>query len=76
MIAECFGSLLEGQWLAAHAHEYGFIIRYLQGREAITIYLYEPWHVRYVGTTLSAEIYRLGNPTLEEFFGLPPAANY
>lgn len=76
LIAECFGELPEGQWLAAHAHEFGFVIRYPQGKEAITGYLYEPWHVRYVGPTLAAELNRLGNPTLEEFFGLPAAPSY
>ncbi len=81
LIAECFGELPEGQWLAAHAHEYGFIIRYSQGKEAITGYLYEPWHLRYVGSELAAEVNRLktatnSSPTLEEFFGLPPAPNY
>ena len=36
-------------WLAEHAHEYGFIIRYPKGKENITGYKYEPWHIRYVG---------------------------
>lgn len=76
MIQECFGTMAEGKWLAAHAHQYGFIIRYPQGKEPITGYLYEPWHLRYVGTALASELYRLGNPTLEEFFGLPPAPSY
>lgn len=82
LIAECFGELPEGQWLAAHAHEYGFIIRYPQGKEAVTGYLYEPWHVRYVGRDLAAEIHRQQstdsdkNLTLEEFFGLPAAPTY
>lgn len=76
MIQECFGDLPEGQWLAAHAHEYGFVIRYPQGNEAITGYLYEPWHIRYVGKELAAEIHKKGNITLEEFFGLPAAPTY
>lgn len=76
MIEECFGNLPEGQWLAAHAHEYGFIIRYAQGKEAITGYLYEPWHLRFVGVELAAEIQKGGSPTLEEFFGLPAAPTY
>jgi zinc D-Ala-D-Ala carboxypeptidase len=65
----CFEDLPEGQWLAANAHRYGFIIRYPDGKESITGYQYEPWHMRYVGTELSAEINRTGL-TLEEFFGL------
>lgn len=82
LIAECFGELAEGKWLAAHAHEYGFVIRYLPDKEAVTGYLYEPWHVRYVGRRLAAEIHRQqteggkASLTLEEFFGLPAAPDY
>ncbi|KAB8139006.1 D-alanyl-D-alanine carboxypeptidase family protein [Gracilibacillus oryzae] len=61
----------EGQWLAENAHNYGFIIRYLEGKESITGYSYEPWHVRYVGKELATEVYEQ-QTTLEEFFGLYP----
>lgn len=71
----CFGSLPEGQWLAANAHTYGFIIRYPEGKEHITGYQYEPWHLRYVGEALAAEL-KSSNQTLESFFGLEPAASY
>jgi D-alanyl-D-alanine carboxypeptidase len=63
----CFGDTPEGKWLAEHAHEYGFIIRYPQGKEAIVGYQYEPWHIRYVGKELAAELYKT-NQTMEEFF--------
>ncbi len=66
---QCFGSTPEGIWLATHAYEYGFIIRYTQGKETITTYEYEPWHLRYVGTDLAAELHKNGL-TMEEFFGL------
>lgn len=75
-IEPCFGGTKDGQWLAAHAHEYGFIIRYQQGKESITGYVYEPWHIRYVGTALATELRTKGVQTLEEFFGLPAAPNY
>lgn len=65
----CFEDLPEGQWVRDHAHEYGFIIRYPNGKENVTGYQYEPWHLRYVGRELSAEIHRT-NQTLEEFFNL------
>lgn len=65
----CFIDTAAGQWLAAHAHEHGFIIRFLNGKEAITGYQYEPWHIRYVGTALAAELYKTGQ-TMEEFFGV------
>lgn len=55
-------------WLAQHAHEYGFIVRYLPGKESITGYMPESWHVRYVGE-LAEDIYRSGL-TLEEFLGV------
>lgn len=65
----CFGDMPEGKWLAAHAHEHGFIIRYLEGKESITGYQYEPWHLRFVGRELAAELKKSGL-TMEEFFGL------
>ncbi|GGC73641.1 putative carboxypeptidase YodJ [Thalassobacillus devorans] len=61
----------EGQWLADHGHEYGFIIRYPEGKSDITGYAYEPWHLRYVGKEPAAEIHQQ-EETLEEFFGLYP----
>ncbi len=69
-LESCFGDLPEGKWLAANAYEYGFIIRYTKNKQQITGYSYEPWHLRYVGTELSREIYRNNIETLEEFFGL------
>jgi len=39
----------EGQWLAEHAYEYGFALSYPEGAEAMTGYVYEPWHLGYVG---------------------------
>lgn len=63
----CFGETAEGKWLAAHAHEFGFIIRYPQGKEAIVGYQYEPWHLRYVGPELAAELFAT-KQTMEEFF--------
>ncbi|HLR14524.1 MAG TPA: D-alanyl-D-alanine carboxypeptidase family protein [Bacillota bacterium] len=61
-----FGDTPEGQWIAEHAHEYGFIIRYLEGRENITQYQYEPWHLRYVGEKVATEIYEK-DITFEEY---------
>lgn len=62
-----FGETKEGQWLKEHAHKFGFIIRYPKGKEHITGYLYEPWHLRYVGRPL-AQILVQSELTLEEFF--------
>ena len=54
--------------LKENAHKYGFIIRYLEGKEDITRYNYEPWHLRYLGINLATELYERGI-TLEEYYG-------
>ncbi len=72
----CFGTTPEGAWLLANAHRYGFIVRYPQGKESVTGYQYEPWHLRWVGVELATEMKRTGITTLEEFFGLPAAPTY
>lgn len=56
----------EGMWLAKNCHEYGFIIRYPQGKQNITGYIYEPWHVRYLGKSTAKLVHDSGL-TLEEF---------
>lgn len=71
----CFGDTPAGKWLADSAYKYGFVIRYLKGKENVTGYQYEPWHLRYVGKELAAELYKTGQ-TMEEFFGLPAASAY
>lgn len=61
----------EGKWLNDNCYKYGFIIRYPKGKESITGYMYEPWHIRYVGTSLANTLYNGGNwITLEEYFGI------
>lgn len=65
---DCFADTPEASWLAAHAPEYGFIIRYPKGKEAITGYAYEPWHLRYLGKSLAQKVAASGL-TLEEYQG-------
>ncbi len=72
----CMGDQPEGRWLAANAWLYGFLLRYPADRVHVTGYQYEPWHFRYLGTSLAAELHRTGVQTLEEFFGLPAAPDY
>lgn len=67
----CFSGTKEAEWLAAHAADYGFIIRYPDGKDAITGYMYEPWHIRYVGLDLAKEMSEK-DLTLEEYFGAVP----
>ncbi|MBP1924161.1 LAS superfamily LD-carboxypeptidase LdcB/predicted nucleic acid-binding Zn ribbon protein [Sedimentibacter acidaminivorans] len=62
-----FGDKEEGKWIAENAHKFGFIVRYPKGKEEITGYQYEPWHLRYVGPSLAEEIYK-SQLTLEEYF--------
>ena len=68
-IDDSFADTPEAEWLASHAHEYGFIIRYPKGKESITGYKYEPWHIRYLGVEKATEVYNSGL-TLEEFLGI------
>jgi len=75
-VVSCFATTPEGKWLAANAYRYGFILRYPEGKQAVTGYEYEPWHIRFVGTTLSQEMHRDHVLTMEEFFGLPAAPKY
>ncbi|MGP5383102.1 M15 family metallopeptidase [Glutamicibacter arilaitensis] len=65
-----FGQTPAGLWIAEHATEYGLIIRYPQGKEEITGYKYEPWHVRYVGTEHAQAMQDSGAETLEEYHQL------
>ncbi len=62
-----YADTAEGKWLAANCWKYGFIIRYPKDSESITGYIYEPWHVRYLGTSLAKMVHDSGL-TLEEFF--------
>ncbi len=72
----CFSTTTAGQWLAANAYRFGYILRYPADKTAVTGYEYEPWHFRYVGVDLATEMHNTGVETLEEFFGLPAAPGY
>lgn len=66
-----FDNTSESVWLRENAYKYGFIIRYPKGKEEITGYMYEPWHIRYVGKELSNKLYKDGSYiTLEEYYGI------
>ena len=68
-VSQAFGNTAAGKWLATNCHKYGFIIRYPKGKELITGYSYEPWHVRYVGVNVATEIMEK-SLTLEEYLGI------
>ena len=56
------------EWLMAHGADYGFILRFPEGKSAITGYSYEPWHWRYVGMENAKKIKARGL-CLEEYLG-------
>ena len=66
---ETFGDTAEGHWLAEHCSEYGFILRYPHDKEAVTGYMYEPWHVRYLGKPMAQAVTESGL-CLEEYLGI------
>lgn len=67
-LTEEFANTTEYKWLAENAESFGFIIRYPKGKEHITGYAYEPWHIRYVGKDLAAKLKDM-DITLDEYFG-------
>lgn len=68
---DCFGHTKEAKWLQKNAADYGFIIRYPKGKESITGYKYEPWHLRFVGSSVAKEVMSRGI-TLEEYYHAVP----
>lgn len=66
-LEDCFSQTKEGQWLAANAPLYGFILRYPKGKEMITGYAWEPWHIRYVTKALALYL-SIAGLTLEEYY--------
>ncbi len=66
----------QGAWVRDHAWEFGFITRYAEGRESVSGYEPEAWHLRYIGPELARAYHEGGFTTLEEFFGLPAAPTY
>lgn len=68
----CFANTKEAAWLRNHSADYGFIVRYPKGKESVTGYEYEPWHLRYVGN-ISKPIKNQGI-TLEEYLHVRPVS--
>ena len=61
-----FEKTKEYAWLKENSYKYGFIERYMKGKEFITGYKYEPWHFRYFGSDVATELYEM-NVTYEEY---------
>lgn len=68
---DCFGTTTQYAWLQDNAATYGFIQRYYGGKEAVTGYMAEEWHYRYVGPAVALDMKAKGILTLEEYWGLP-----
>ena len=76
VIRVCFAQTKAGKWLATNAWQYGWILRYPDGRTATTGYQFEPWHYRYVGLELATQMHQTGIAVLEDFFHLAAAPTY
>lgn len=68
-LTESFAETAEGAWLKKNAPLFGFTLRYPKGKENITGYAWEPWHIRYVTRSLALYL-ALTGLTLEEYMQL------
>jgi len=71
-LLDASGPTQTGRWVADNAHLHGFIIRYRADTTHITGYIYEPWHITYVGLEISMYMHENGILSLEEFVGRNP----
>ncbi|MBE1874683.1 D-alanyl-D-alanine carboxypeptidase family protein [Myceligenerans sp. TRM 65318] len=67
----CLADTEEGRWVARHAGEFGFLVRYTAANQDVTGYGPEPWHLRWVGRGLAAHMAATGIDSLEEVFDVP-----
>ncbi len=67
--SESFHGTPEAKWLEENCARFGFIIRYPKGKEEITGFMYESWHIRFVGVEV-ATIIMENDICLEEYFGI------
>lgn len=69
-IDDVFKNSAQYKWLMDNAHKYGFVLRYPADKEAITGYMSEPWHWRYIGVTVATDMKAKQVTTLEEYFNI------
>lgn len=65
----CFGDTAGGLWLATNAANYGFIIRYPEGKELDTGFQYEPWHIRFLGVDIAKAVVASGK-TFDQYMNV------
>ena len=70
----CFGTSVPGRWAAASAFRFGFVVSYPEGAEEQTGYVYEPWHIRYVGPTTARAMHESRVTLLQEYLSPQYAA--
>lgn len=75
-LKSCFPGTPEAAWVAAHAAEYGFVVRYTPENATVTGYSAEGWHLRYVGHELAQWMAAQGVGSLEEVFGVTGGSDY
>jgi D-alanyl-D-alanine carboxypeptidase len=74
-VDEAWGASPTGQWVAANADRFGFLVTYAEGVEQLTCYTHEPWHLRYVGRDLAAAVTASGLTLREYLYAFhPPGA--
>ena len=71
-VDQTWGSSLTGQWIATNAHKYGFLLSYPMEAQGRTCYDFEPWHLRYVGRELAADVIASGLTLREYLWQLNP----
>ena len=72
----CFKDSAGAKWVALHAQDYGFVVRYQLGFDAITGYFAEPWHLRYLGVDVAKDLTKRGFHSYEQYLGVPAAPGY
>jgi D-alanyl-D-alanine carboxypeptidase len=73
-VDQTWGATPTGQWIASHAHEYGFLVSYPSGAESRTCYDFEPWHLRYVGREQAAAVIDSGLTLRAYLYAFAPPA--
>ncbi len=71
-VDQSWGATLHGQWVATNAHKYGFLLSYPPDSSDRTCYDYEPWHLRYVGRAVAADVIASGLSLREYLWQLNP----
>ena len=60
-------SSVVNNWISKNSYKYGFIVRYPPGKENVTGYANEPWHLRYLGVKLATAVYK-SKLTYDEYY--------